>query len=74
MPIYDYKCKKCGEQFEILIRGKEKPSCPKCGSKSLKKLISGFAVISGKPPYCGCAAHGGERCRPSECRCGGCRG
>ena len=39
MPIFDFTCKKCGHTFEELVRGTEKPACPKCKSKSLEKLI-----------------------------------
>jgi len=42
MPIFEYKCKKCGHKFEELVSGKEKISCPKCGSENLEKLISNF--------------------------------
>lgn len=44
MPIYEYACKKCRHQFEELVRGKEKPACPKCKSKDLEKLISLWAM------------------------------
>jgi putative FmdB family regulatory protein len=40
MPIYEYVCKKCKNQFEELVRGKEKPACPKCKSKDLEKQFS----------------------------------
>ena len=50
MPIYEYKCKKCGETFEVLVRSTEKPACPQCGSKSLRKLVSGFSAPSEKSP------------------------
>jgi putative FmdB family regulatory protein len=48
MPIYDFKCKKCGEVFEELCRVDEKPSC-KCGSLETEKLISSFAVTFADP-------------------------
>ncbi len=44
MPIYEYVCQKCGQSFELLIRGKEKPQCPHCGSKKLEKQFSAPAV------------------------------
>ncbi len=40
MPIYEYTCKKCGSDFEILVRGEEKPKCPSCNSGSLEKRMS----------------------------------
>ncbi len=44
MPIYEYECKKCNKRFETLVMGSEKPECPKCGSRSLAKQFSAFAV------------------------------
>ncbi len=49
MPIYDYACKKCEHEFEALVQGRSKPDCPKCGSKSLEKLISGFSAHKPEP-------------------------
>jgi putative FmdB family regulatory protein len=44
MPIFEYKCKKCGHKFEKLVFGKEKIECPQCGSTSLQKLFSTFSI------------------------------
>ncbi|KPK78843.1 MAG: FmdB family transcriptional regulator [candidate division Zixibacteria bacterium SM23_73] len=44
MPVYEYKCQKCGHKFEKLVFAKEKINCPKCKSKNLKKLFSVFAT------------------------------
>ena len=75
MPIFEYKCKKCGEQFEFLVRAGKKPLCPKCGSGSLKKLISSFSSgISAKSSGAGpgiCARQLGGRCCGGEGPCGG---
>ena len=40
--LYDYKCSNCGHEIEIIQKISDKPKiiCPKCNSKSLKKLIS----------------------------------
>ncbi len=43
MPLYEYRCKKCEKNFEILQRGSEKAVCPECGGKSLEKQFSVFA-------------------------------
>jgi putative FmdB family regulatory protein len=41
MPIYEYKCLKCGKVIELLQRRSEPPpeKCPSCGG-SLKKVLS----------------------------------
>jgi putative FmdB family regulatory protein len=46
MPIFDYSCRSCGHQFELLVlpSSKEAPACPTCGSENLEKELSGFAV------------------------------
>jgi putative FmdB family regulatory protein len=47
MPIYDYECSDCGENFEALVlRGGAPPACPSCQSLNLKQQISLFAVDS----------------------------
>jgi len=34
MPLYDYECRKCGHEFEVLVRpGSETPKCTSCGSE-----------------------------------------
>lgn len=45
MPIYEYRCKKCGTQIEVLIRSSDKPParCRKCGG-GLEKMISSPAI------------------------------
>ncbi len=46
MPIYEYECRKCGEQFELLVLKGTVAACPACESQELEQLISGFAVSS----------------------------
>ena len=40
MPIYEYVCRGCGEEFELLIRGGATPACPACRSEELDKKFS----------------------------------
>lgn len=40
MPIYEYVCNGCGEEFELLIRGQEQPACPACEGEDLDKQFS----------------------------------
>lgn len=48
MPIYEYKCKTCGEKFEVLVYSEsDKIICDKCGSEDSERLMSGFASIGG---------------------------
>lgn len=42
MPIYEYACKACGHQFDVLqkISDPALTDCPACGQAELRKLIS----------------------------------
>ena len=40
MPIYEYSCKGCGTEFELLIRGSTRPSCPECDGEELERRLS----------------------------------
>jgi len=46
MPLFEYKCKKCGQKIEFLERGfgLSHHICPHCGGKDLQKLLSTFAA------------------------------
>ncbi|MEA1958540.1 MAG: zinc ribbon domain-containing protein [Chloroflexota bacterium] len=53
MPLYEYKCEKCGEQFDIRqCYGQDgsKLKCPKCGEANPRKLISGFSTSASSAP------------------------
>ena len=60
MPIYEFRCAKCGITTEMLIRtslDKKAPSCPDCGSTKMERLISAPNIqresISSAAPRCG---------------------
>ncbi len=45
MPIYEYRCTACGNDFELtrpVSQSSDPASCPKCG-KGAEKLVSVFA-------------------------------
>lgn len=46
MPIFEYECKECQHQFEILRIKKKDGSdltCPKCGAGDVFKRLSAFS-------------------------------
>ena len=47
MPIYEYVCEKCGNEFEMLVFTNDEPSCPACGAKSPTKKMSSFGFSMG---------------------------
>jgi len=40
MPIYEYRCKGCGHEFEQLIRTGDAAACPACNGQDLERLLS----------------------------------
>ncbi|GBD97187.1 MAG TPA: zinc ribbon domain-containing protein [Nitrospirae bacterium] len=67
MPIYEYKCIDCEEDFEELVSGMDPDvSCPKCSSRNIKKKLSLFGMSGGEKP----AASSGSGC--SSCSSSSC--
>lgn len=46
MPIFEYTCKSCGKQFELLVMKNTVPACPECKSSELDRHFSLPAVSS----------------------------
>lgn len=46
MPLYEFECQECKENFEKLMRltGVQEAVCPKCGSVKTVRKISAFAA------------------------------
>jgi putative FmdB family regulatory protein len=42
MPIYEYECRKCGHEFDVLQKVSDAPlrKCPECGALRLQRLVS----------------------------------
>ena len=46
MPIFEYRCEECSEEFEALVlHSSGPPRCPACSSYDLEKMIS-LPVVS----------------------------
>jgi putative FmdB family regulatory protein len=43
VPLYDFRCRACGEEFEALVRPPHQPACPSCAGADLERLLSGFS-------------------------------
>ncbi len=51
MPIFEYKCQKCGADFDELdsISNRDKPhKCPACGSRRSERQLSVFSASLGE--------------------------
>lgn len=53
MPLYEYKCSKCGIVFEILQKTADSStgSCPSCGAKARKLLSAPTLQFKGSGWY-----------------------
>jgi len=48
MPIYEYECHGCRRRVSLLVlrpSTAEAPTCPRCGSQALSRLMSRFATV-----------------------------
>lgn len=75
MPIFEYLCEECDDQFEELVIGEQEAIlCPECGSEQTRKLISScrakFGGRSAEPGQTAAAASAGSGC--SGCGGGSC--
>ncbi len=65
MPIYEYHCDNCGQDFEYLVIGNEEPECTSCSSKNVSRLMSVCGFMS--------KGSGGETVKSSSASsCSGC--
>ena len=52
MPVYDYECRKCGHEFQVVERmskhEKARHACPKCKSKAVTRVLTGTFVKTQK--------------------------
>jgi putative FmdB family regulatory protein len=64
MPIYEYRCRKCGDVFERFMSINERGdmlTCPYCGEKKPEKILSGFSSSKkGSNSSSSCGSPGGS--------------
>jgi putative FmdB family regulatory protein len=73
MPIYEYKCTKCGKTFEELVTSHTATSlpCPSCESAKTERIpsvVGGFNLVGTKTTSCPSA----QSCAGSGNNCSGC--
>jgi putative FmdB family regulatory protein len=47
MPLFDFECQSCHEQFEELVFASTQVRCPKCANLEVKKLPSRVSIGRG---------------------------
>lgn len=64
MPLYEFECQECKENFEKLVRlvGVQDVVCPRCGSARTQKKLSLFA--SNSRGTGSASADSGSNCAP----------
>lgn len=71
MPLYEYRCDKCGKDCELLVRNESDVKCPQCGSVKLARQLSVVAAPAGGSRS---AELPMETCGRPQCGMGRCMG
>lgn len=69
MPIYEYICRKCKKQSEILVFSGDVISCPVCNCEQMDRIASVFSFV-GNNPHTGEKSSSSNGC--SSCASGNC--
>ena len=70
MPLREFRCGRCKTRFEELVRSgaDNNVACPRCGSKRLRRLMSGFvARRGGSSPAAVSAGSSCSGCSGGDC-------
>ena len=71
MPIYQYKCRDCGEVSEFLVSSSSDSGnlvCSSCGSHALDRLLSAPNLLKGRTDTSSTTCCGrAERCETPPC-------
>ena len=69
MPIFDYRCSRCGTVSELIVRGADcDVKCPHCGSSDMERMVSASYSIKMEATVPGTTCCGSaERCDSPPC-------
>lgn len=59
MPFYEYRCRQCGHEFELMrsMKDRDQPlPCPRCESVATERKLSTFAPASAGTAAAPCGA------------------
>jgi len=73
MPIFEFKCSKCEEFFEVIVMGSDDRdiTCPKCKSEQFERVVSKTNFSMG--PSGGSSAAKGVQTQERTCSGGSCK-
>ena len=69
MPTYEYRCPKCGTEFEAFQKITAKPvaKCPKCGARAARLMSAGAGLVfKGSGFYLTDYGRSGQKPKPVE--------
>ncbi len=72
MPIYEFKCSKCDEFFEVIIMSSDDDkavACPKCKSTEFERIVSRTNFTMGSSSASGAS---GVQTQERNCSSGSC--
>ena len=70
MPIYEYRCRGCGKDFEKYVPGvSTKVACPTCAGGDVMRKLSVFGLGAGTSPEATSMSGGGGCCGGGGCGC-----
>ncbi len=72
MPIFEFKCSKCEEFFEVIVMGSDDDTvnCPKCKSSQFQRVVSTINYAMGNS---GSGGAQGVQTQERECSGGSCK-
>lgn len=73
MPIYEFKCSKCEEFFEVIVRSSDDDKtlgCPKCESTEFERVLSktNFAMGSASSGHASSVQTQERSCSGGSCK------
>ncbi|MCK5835800.1 MAG: zinc ribbon domain-containing protein [Desulfobacula sp.] len=74
MPIFEFKCSKCEEFFEVIVMGSSDENdikCPKCKSREFQRVVSKTNYSMGSSSAAGQSQ--GVQTQERECSTGSCK-